>query len=300
MLHTIEPELLRSLVAIAEGGSFTSAARRLHRTQSAVSMQIKRLEELLGRELFRRDARAVALTADGEVLLGHARRILHAHREALAAFDPDALSGEVTFGAPDDYASTFLPRILARFGRTHPGVLVNVVCRPSTELLACLAEGGVDLALVTRGSGERGGVLIHREPLVWASSACHRAHEVDPLPLAVFHQGCAFRHAAVEALARAGRRHRVAYTSVSVAGIYAALDAGLAVGTLPRSNLRPGLRALGEADGFAPLPEVGITLQRARHETDPLLDRLEGHVLEFFRDNRGLPGFAATAVAVAA
>lgn len=293
MLHTLEPELLRSFVAIAETGSFTTAARRIHRTQSAVSMQIKRLEDLLGRELFDREGRAVALTADGEVLLGHARRILRVHQEALAAFDDDALAGEVTIGAPDDYASTFVPRILARFGQTHPRVQVNVVCRPSTELLDCLAEGGVDVALVTQGSGERGGVLVHREPLVWVTSAHHRAHEQDPLPLAVFHAGCCFRRAAVEALSRAGRRHRIAYTSVSVAGIYAALDAGLAVGTLLRSNLRPGLRMLAEADGFARLPEVGITLQRARRDEDPLLDRLEEHILDFFRgDTRPLDAAA--------
>src|SRR5918911_83027 len=133
MLHSLEPEVLGGFVAIAETGSFTAAAKRVNRTQSAVSMQIKRLEENLGRELFTRDGRAVELTSDGEVLLGHARRILAVHREALAAFDRDALAGEVTIGAPDDYASTFLPRILARFARTHPRVQVNVVCRPSSS-----------------------------------------------------------------------------------------------------------------------------------------------------------------------
>ena len=160
MLATLEPELLRSFVAIAETGSFTAAAHRVHRTQSAVSMQIKRLEELLGRELFLREGRSVSITRDGELLLSHARRILHAHLEALAAFDRDQLAGDVTIGAPDDYASTFLPRILARFAETHARVHVNVVCQPSVDLLRLLADRAVDLALVTQGSGERGGTLL--------------------------------------------------------------------------------------------------------------------------------------------
>lgn len=292
MLHSLEPELLRSFVAIAETGSFTAAARRVNRTQSAVSMQIKRLEELVGRELLCRDSRTVTVTPDGETLLGHARRILRAHQEALAAFDPDALAGEVTIGAPDDYASTFLPRILARFGETHPRVLVNVVCRPSSELSTCLAAGTVDLALVTQGHtqghGDEGGVLVHREPLVWVTSASHRAHEREPMPLAVFEHGCLFRRWAMERMMKVGRPTRIAYTSPSIAGIYAALDAGLAVSVLLRSNLRPGLRALTTAEGFPPLPEVGIMLQRAAKDGDPLLDRLEDHILESFRGQTAL------------
>ena len=207
MLATLEPELLRSFVAIAETGSFTAAASRVHRTQSAVSMQIKRLEELLGRALFVREGRSVSLTRDGDTLLAHARRILRSHGEALAAFDRDALAGEVTIGAPDDYASTFLPRILARFAENHARVHVNVVCQPSVELLRRLAERTVDLALVTQGSGERGGTVVHHEPLVWVTSARHRVHEQEPLPLAIFEPGCSFRRAATESLATHRPRH---------------------------------------------------------------------------------------------
>ena len=288
MLATFDPELLRSFVAIAETGSFTAASHRVHRTQSAVSMQIKRLEELLGRELFAREGRGIRLTRDGETLLGHARRILDAHREALAAFDPDALSGEVTVGAPDDYASTFLPPILARFAETHAKVHVNVVCQASVDLLRLLADRAVDIALITQGSGERGGTVVLREPVVWATSSRHRAHEQDPLPLALFEPGCAFRRAATESLAAAGRSARVAYTSLSIAGVHAALEAGLAVGALLRSSVRPGLRILDQRDGFPPLPESGIVLQRATREPSPLVDRLEEAILEYFRESRTL------------
>ena len=280
---SLDPELLQSFVAIAETGSFTAAAKRVGRTQSAVSMQIKRLESLVDRALFERDARTVSLTPHGEILLDHARRILRAHREAIAAFDSQVMAGHVTVGSPDDYASTFLPEILARFAATHPRVHVEVVCEDSTLLVTRLAKGDVDLALVTQGHGENGGVVVHREPLVWVTSARHCAHEEDPLPLAVFSTGCCFRRHATERMASAGRPVRTAYTSLSIAGIYAALDAGLAVSALLRSNVRPGLRMLTEAEGFPALPEIGITLQRSPHAQGRLIDRLEQHMMDSFR-----------------
>jgi DNA-binding transcriptional LysR family regulator len=292
MLPTLEPDLLLTFIAIAETGSFTAAARRVHRTQSAVSMQIKRLEEGLGRSLFEREGRSVSLTPHGEILLDHARRIIRAHREALAAFDAQAMHGDVRVGSPDDYASTFLPGILARFAQTHPKVHVEVFCKSSTELLGLLEAGEVDLALVTQGSGETGGTLVHREPLVWVTSAHHCIHEENPLPLAVFEQGCIFRRYATEALARCGRQVRIAYTSVSLAGIHAALDAGLACSAELRSNVRPGLRMLTEAEGFPRLPEIGVTLQRSPYATGRLIDRLEQHMLDAFSTG---PAFALAA-----
>lgn len=292
MPPTLDPDLLRTFVAIAETGGFTAAAGRVHRTQSAVSMQVKRLEETLGRALFERAGRSVSLTPHGEVLLDHARRILRAHQEALAAFDADAIHGDVTVGSPDDYASTFLPPILARFAQTHPRVHVEVIVEDSTMLVERLAQGRVHLAIVTEGHGEVGGVVVHREPLVWVTSARHRAHEEDPLPLAVFSQSCCFRRRALAALARVGRAARVAYTSLSVAGIHAAVDAGLAVSAEPRGTVRPGQRILTEADGFPPLGDVGVTLQRSPHAMGRLIDRLEQHMLEALR---GVPVFARAA-----
>ena len=288
MFTTLEPELLRSFVAIAETGSFTAAAHRVQRTQSAVSMQIKRLEGMLGRELFAREGRSVSLTRDGEMLLTHARRILHAHLEALAAFDQEQLAGEVTLGAPDDYASTFLPKSLARFAERHPRVHLEFVCQPSVELVRRLDERTIDLALVTEGSGERGGTLLLRERLVWVTSAAHRAHELDPLPLAIFEPGCPFRRAATEALARGDRAYRIAYTSVSLAGVHAAIDAGLAVTVMLRNSVRPGQRILDARDGFPPLGEAGIVLLRASPEPTPLVDQLEAAIVDYFHDGRAM------------
>ncbi|MCB1832310.1 MAG: LysR family transcriptional regulator [Geminicoccaceae bacterium] len=284
MIPTLDAELLRSFVAIAETGGFTRAAERVHRTQSAVSMQIKRLEETLGQPLFEREGRSVALTPQGELLLDHARRILRAHHEAIAAFDTHAVRGRVRFGSPDDYASTFLPGILARFARSHPLVHVEVVVDSSVRLLEMQAAGDVDLALVSEGSGEAGGVLVTREPVVWVTSARHCIHEQEPLPLAIFHKGCVFREAALNALDGAGRATRIAYSSISLSGLLAAVEAGLAVGTVIRGNVRPGLRILTETDGFPRLPDVGIKLQRAPSTGGCLIDRLEEHVVDSFRN----------------
>ncbi len=279
----LETDLLHTFVAIADTGSFSHAARRVFRTQSAVSMQMRRLEAAVGRPLFGRQGRSVALTVDGELLLGHARRILHAHRQALAAFDSSALEGSVVFGTPDDYGSTFLPGILARFAETNPRVHVEVVCEPTVNLLPRLAEGSVDLALITHGHGDNSGIVVHQEPMVWVTSARHCVHEQDPLPLALYQPGCPFRQWALEALAAQGRASRVAYTSVSLTGIEAALRAGLAVSVLGLSNVPDGMQVLTQQDGFPPMPDYTIALRRAPGREAPLLDRVEQHIIDSFR-----------------
>ena len=280
MQSFLEPDLLRSFVAIAEMGSFTAAAQRVHRTQSAVSMQIKRLEEQVGRDLFLRDGRSVQLTREGELLLVHARKILLAHQEALTALDPEALDGSVTFGLPDDYAECWLPRILARFAETNPLVHVDVVCNTSVKLRRAVEHGRVDLALVTMGSEDGRGTLVRRDPLVWVTSAKHCVHEKVPVPLAVFDEGCLFRRYAEEGLGRIGRKGRIAYTSISTPGILAAIEAGLAVSVIMRGNVRQGMRILGEADGFPTLPEIGRVMIRAEGTSRPVIERLEAHVTE--------------------
>ncbi len=283
VLGTIEPDLLRSFVAIAETGSFTAAAGRVARTQSAVSMQMKRLEEGLQRPLFERTGRSVGLTYDGERLLWHARRILRVHQEALAAFDDDALTGTVTLGTPDDYASALLPGILARFGESHPRVHVDLVCDSTRSLRERLAAGSVDLALLVPPVGTSRGVVVHRERAVWVTSAQHDAQDRVPLPLALYHPGCPFRRWALDTLSTQGRAHRIAYTSVSFAGNLAAVRSGLAVGVVAESSLYPGLRRLSEDEGFPALPMFEVSLERSRERPSRLLDRLESHIAESFR-----------------
>jgi len=281
MAEHLDPDLLRTFVAIADAGSFTDAARHVGRTQSAVSMQMKRLEETLGRPLFARNGRGVRLSTEGEKLLIHARRLLRLHQETLDLFTDPALSGEVRLGVMEMHAATVLPNILVRFAETHPRVHVEVVCDGRAGLLERLDRGDLDLAL-SAGDPGRPATVVRREPLVWAASAAHDVHTRSPVPLAAFHPGCDFRASALAALAQGDRPCRVAYTSMSLAGILAAVRAGLAVTALPRFCLTPGLRLLSEADGFPPLPDFPVIVLRGAR-AGPLAARFARHIVDDLR-----------------
>lgn len=279
MPQVVDPELLQTFVAIADSGSFTRAAQQVCRTQSAVSMQMKRLEEVVGRPLFDRAGGRPLLTPDGEVLLCHARRILQAHQQALEAFGAPQLSERVVLGCPDDYAQNLLPPILSWFAERYPDVVVDVVCEPTERLLKFLQLGSVDAALVTMGFGDYSGIVVHYEPLVWVTCTQHDAHEQDPLPLVLYYPPrCPFRLAAMEALTFAHRSSRIAYTTESIAGIDATVHAGLAVSVLAKNTVPARLRILTEDDGFPPLPSIGIALRRAFSRPCEALDHLEQHL----------------------
>lgn len=283
MLNAPEPYLLQTFVAIVESGSFTGAAKRIHRTQSAVSMQIKRLEDLLGQPLFERSARNVRLTGEGEAFFDHARRILREYKTAMASFDSAPIEGEISIGMPDDYASSFLPRILASFTRVYDRVRLNIICEPSRQLMHHISDGSVDVALLTEGEASAGGTVVHREPLVWVTSTHHLAHEQDPVPLAVFHSGDVFRRHAIEQLEAFGRHGRIIVGSLSFAGIDAAVESGIAIAPVFKNSVRPGMRILTSKDGFPDLPKLGIVLQRSDREPLDLADRLSNHIVESFR-----------------
>jgi DNA-binding transcriptional LysR family regulator len=279
MPQVLEPELLQTFVAIVDTGSFTRAAGRVCRTQSAVSMQMKRLEEVIGRPLIDRTVGKMLLTPDGELLLCHARRILQAHQQALAPFGASRLSESVVLGCPDDHAQSLLPPILSWFAEKYPEVKVDVVCEPTERLLKLLQAGSVDAALVTQGFGDYSGIVVHREPLVWVTSMQHHAHEQDPLPLALCSSPRSpFRLAAREALTTCRRDSKLVYTTESIAGIEATVHAGLAVSVLAKHTVPAHLRILTECDEFPPLPSVSIAFRRAADKTWPALDYLEQHV----------------------
>jgi len=190
------------------------------------------------------------------------KRLLKLHDEAVAALTRPDLSGLVRIGTPDDYVGRFLPEILVRFARAFPRVQVEVNCEPSVTLRRMLAEDRLDLALVTCPPGAETGEVVRREATVWATAERHLAHECEPLPLALFQCGCPFRDWALAGLSGLGRPYRVAYTSASIAGILAAVTAGLAVTVLCRSILPTGVRPLGIEEGFPPLPSASIALHR--------------------------------------
>lgn len=255
----LDPELLRSFVLIAEGESVTRTAEKIGRTQSAVSMQMRRLEEVLGEALLRRGHRGLEPTPKGAWLLERARTLLALNEEIIATFRAPALTGQVRLGSPDDYALQWLPGILARFARTHPGIEVDVLCMSSEELAQRLEHGHIDLALLTEGHG-RDGEEVWRGPLRWVGPQGSTLHKRDPLPLAAAHPGCTWRRAALEALGREGRRVRVSYNSTTQSGCFAVALAGLALTISTPTRLPPGLVWMGEAEGLPELAQMGIQL----------------------------------------
>mgnify|MGYP002622272124 CR=1 FL=1 len=228
----LDTDLLRTFVLIADGRSFTHAAAVVGRTQSAVSMQMRRLEELLGKPLFRRNGRRTELTEHGQFLLARARSVVGLADEIVGAFRAPRLTGTVRIGAPDDYATRYLPDILARFAATHPEVEVEVEIQPSEILQERVRRSEVDLCLMSVGTGTIDGEVVWRGPLLWVGSLAHPdVHRRDPLPLALSNGDCMWRRVAIDALDRMEREYRILFTSWSATVIIASVMSGLAVWT---------------------------------------------------------------------
>lgn len=255
-LPLLDLDVLRTFVAIAETGSFTTAANAVYRTPSAVSMQIKKLEDILGRSVFLRDARSVALTTDGEMLLGYARRMLAINREAVSKFIIPDIVGVVRLGSPDDFGERVLPHVLKRFAETHPSIAVDVIIDQSVNLRRRMDDRALDITLLTNSckAVASGAEVLLTEPIVWAGAKGGCAHMREPLPVSIWEEGCAWRAGALEALGRDGRNYRVAYMSAHTAGQRAAILADLAVAPLPKSFLGHEMVELGSKDG---MPEIG-------------------------------------------
>jgi DNA-binding transcriptional LysR family regulator len=284
--QALDPELLRAFLLIAEGESFTSAADRLGRTQSAVSMQIKRLEEVLGQSVLSRGrGGGVTLTPHGRYLLARAREILALNDEVMTTFRTPAISGTVRLGTPDDYALSHIPAVLRRFAETHPAVQVDVLCSSSTDLAERLKAGDLDLTLVSAGNEPRNwpAVPLWRGPLSWITSTRYAPHRQDPLPLALAHENCGWRRAAESALRDSGIRYRIAYLSGTQIGTHAPVVAGLAVTVSALTVLPEGVRPMRPEEGLPALPEFGIMLLKARDAAQPVTDALAEHIQERFR-----------------
>jgi len=279
MTALIDIDQLRTFIAISETGSFTRAAEMVNKTQSAVSMQMKRLEERIERPIFVRDGRASKLTEDGMRLLAYARRIVKLNMETIAAFSAKELFGRVRLGVPDDYADRYLPEIMARFSRAYPGVELSVICEPSVDLLERIDSSELDLAIVTNCEARRVAETFRRERLLWVTSNRHATHTEDPLPLALGRPSCAWRRTAIDEMEKINKPHRILYTSSNAGAVAAAVLAGLAVSVLAESGLRPGMRVLTAADGFPELPSCRIGLVRNPRESSPLADALAEHII---------------------
>lgn len=285
MEPNLETALLRSLVAVAETGSFTAAAGRVGRSQSAVSLQIGRLEAMLGCRLFERSKRSVAPTRAGRDFLVYARRILQLQAEAAAAVNPALGEVVVRVGMPNDYAELFLPALLRRFEAAFPRVRCDIQCDMTWELLDRLERAELDLVLGIRHARRSTGLTLCHEEIVWVAGPAFdpAALEGRPLPLVLYPESCPYRARGAAALAGSGREWRVVYTSQSPTGIRIAVESRGAVTITSRRTVPPHWRVLTPEEGFPTLPPAELQLYRAEQAPGAAVERLAGEIEAVFR-----------------
>ncbi|MGP1255613.1 MAG: LysR substrate-binding domain-containing protein [Kiloniellales bacterium] len=261
-MNHLSSDLLRSFLAVAETGSITEGAARISRSQSAASLQIRKLEEVLGRPVFDRHGRGVVLTQTGERLLPVARQITRTLDATLRDLTQDDLHGKLRLGIPDDHSKETLSRIVGEFAQSHPRVELEVVCAPSIGFPDALASGALDLAIYEVAQPHAGLPVLRQERTCWMMSRHHDLLSRDPIPVALFDRDCWWRDAALDALRAMGRSFRIVYSSQSVAGVAAAIEAGIAIGLLGETSLNLDLRELGTGEGFGDMPVSSLILGR--------------------------------------
>lgn len=259
----LDPDLLRAFVMVAETNNFTKASERLFRTQAAISMQIKRLEDRVGKPLFVRGPHGAQLTREGELLIHYARRILLLNDEAHASLSDSLGQDVVRIAVPDEYGRIVLPNLLVLFSKSYPEVQLDIVVGSGISSLERVRDGNVDLALVIRPSEARDGELLRRERLHWITSRHRSPHTSELLTLGLLSKGCVRRDIALHALKEAGRDFRVLLTSDTMAPIISAVSSGLAISVAEGAVIPAELSQLGESDGLPPLGTVDLVLHRA-------------------------------------
>jgi len=282
-MKTLDLDVLAMMVAVADTGNISRAAEVVHRSQSAVSMQIKTLENAIGKPLFVRRPRSVVPTQDGEILLAFARRMLALRDEAWAAVVQPDVSGRVVIGVPDDYASSLLPPILKKFSASYPRVEIQVVGLPSVALAPMVKDGAVDLVCGTRVKGLTG-EFIRFEPMVWAAAPSARdIWKERPLPIAVFLPGSVARENAIRSLERAKVTYRTSYESPSLMGLLSMVEAGLAVAPLARCAVPSHLTLVGQAQGLPDIAPLEVILARSAKSKRPPCDFLAEKIMTELR-----------------
>jgi DNA-binding transcriptional LysR family regulator len=279
MIPDLEIPLLRTFVAVIDTGSITLAGRQVGRTQPAITNQMHRLEKALGKPLFESDRRRLTLTAEGEMLLAYARKLLGLNDEIRDRFHAPSISGHVRLGVPDLYAAFLLPVVLAGFAHAYPEVEIEMRCSRSIHLYAALEREEIDIALTTRQPEFGNGQIVREEPLIWVAARDIPVETRPILPLALLPAGSLYRQHALEALGGVGRSWAITAVSDSIAGLQAAVYAGLAVSIFPLCALTDQVRRLGQAEGLPELPALEIMLLRKPSAVSPAVDRLAEYIM---------------------
>lgn len=276
----LQIEYLRTFIALAETKGFTKTGVRINRSQSAVSMQIKRLEDEIGKALFERIGKTVKLTTEGHVLIKYALRIIKEHDDAVRALLKPDLEGFIRFGSPEHYTVGILPKLLARFASAYPDVVVEMRCENSDKIKEALDKGELDVGICTQIND--GGQVIYHDPVVWVANSGFIMQNYKTLSIAVFEEGCIFRTWAVEALEKSGVRYRIVYVSRSLSGLMDAVRAGLAIAPIIRSNVPPDLKIVGLGNGLPVLPISNIVLHKMKKLTSEIIECFCEHIIKSF------------------
>jgi DNA-binding transcriptional LysR family regulator len=277
-------DLLRTFVLAVDLDSFAKAADRVARSQSAVSLQMQRLEEMTGQPLFIKQGRGWHLTAAGEMLLGYAKQLLDINDRAVRALNDTRLEGQVRLGLSADFAESELPVILARFAEVYPQVQITIVIDRQAVLQQQLKAGHLDVIVNMHFHTPPDAIPVGQLPLRWIGSEATRLTAEQPLPLLLFEAPCIIRQAGLEALDGAKRAWRVVLTSPSLAGLWAAAQAGLGVTIRTAIGLPPGCKVLPASAGLPPLPFLHLFLQQQKQHAAPAVERLTEILQETLRE----------------
>src|SRR5579863_2084364 len=259
-MQTLDLAILRTLLAAVEGGSFAAAARRVGRSESAVSLQLKRLEEQIGEPVFVRNGKQMTLTGAGARLVDYARRLLDLNDEALSATSENSIEGTVKLGVPHDVAETWLPAVVAGFRRSYPSATLEVIEGRSALLLSRLADNQIDLAVVFSASRPANALWSANLPMVWIGRNDFALNRNEPLQLAAFDPPCFFRSAAIASLERADIDWSIGYVSNALPDLWSAVNLGLGVAVRTPAAVPPGLSVLDNQQGLPDLPPFQVSL----------------------------------------
>ncbi|WP_374385045.1 LysR substrate-binding domain-containing protein [Dongia sp.] len=280
-LTNLDMDVLRSFVTGTELGSFAKAAERLGRSQSAISLQLKKLEDQVGETLLKKEGRGLALTPPGEILLSYAKRMLELNDEAVAATRGVAVEGWVRLGLVQDFAESWLPILLGRFARAHPQIKVDVLVDRGANMAEAVSKGELDLALCWGDYPSPRRQKVAEIPLRWIGAADFALQPGQPVPLIAFKQPCTFRARAIEALDAAGMPWRIAFTSPSLAGLFAAVEAGLGVTPRTAEGLPARLKLLDGASGLPAMRQpIDLFLHVGADTPPPATARLKEALME--------------------
>lgn len=293
MIRNIDIDLLRAFLTIYESGSFSHAAEKLGRTQSTISQQIKKLEDLLGQNVFLRNNRAVSLTTEGEVLLPYARQMIGMNDEVFGRISTPNISGRVRLGAPEAFATNHLPEVLTQFAKSHPSVALEVDCDVSPNLLDRFEKGDFDLILFKRDDKIKiYGNKVWKEPLIWAGLKVQKFTKESTVPVILSPAPCIFRSKMTTALDKKKMKWHPIFTSGSITGRIAAARAGMGVTAIPKEmlSLVQGLVSLEASSGLPKLSDIEIDMLQNKDNTNDAARRLAEHIVFALENNPSITG----------